>query len=176
MIFTPTPLRGAYLIDIERIEDHRGFFARAWCRDEFETHGLNGNFVQINVGFNIKKGTLRGMHYQVPPHAEVKFVRCTRGEVFDVIVDLRPESPTCKRWFGAELSAENHRMLYVPEGFAHGYLTLTDHTEIYYLTSTPYAPECARGTRYNDPAFGIIWPGTITTISEKDATCPDFPL
>jgi len=176
MVFTTTPLQGAYLIDLEKVEDHRGFFSRAWCSREFESHGLSGTFVQINVGFNIRKGTLRGMHYQVKPHAEVKVVRCTRGAVFDVIVDLRPESPTYKGWFGAELSAENHRMLYVPEGYAHGYLTLTDHAEIYYLASTPYAPESARGARYNDPAFGITWPGTVTTISEKDASWPDFDL
>ncbi len=173
MIFTPTPLHGSYLIDIGKIEDERGFFARAWCREEFENHGLRARFTQINVGLNTWKGTLRGMHYQVEPHAEVKVVRCTRGKVFDVIVDLRPGSPTYKRWFGAELSAENHRMIYIPEGFAHGYLTLTDQAEIYYLVSTPYAPDAARGVRYNDPAFGIAWPGAITTISEKDASWPD---
>lgn len=176
MIFTATTLQGAYLVDIEKIEDNRGFFARSFCVEEFENHGLRGKFAQINVGFNDRKGTLRGMHYQVDPHAEVKVVRCTRGKVFDVIVDLRPESPTYKRWIGAELSAENHRMLYIPEGYAHGYLTLTDQAEIVYLVSTPYAPESARGARYNDAAFGIAWPGTITTISEKDASWPDFAL
>jgi len=174
VILTPTPLEDAYLIDIKRIEDNRGFFARIGCRDEFETHGLNGKYSQINVGFSKKKGTLRGMHYQVKPHAEVKVVRCTQGAVYDVIVDLRPESLTYRQWFGAVLSAENHRMLYIPEGCAHGYITLTDDAEICYTASTPFVPESARGVRYNEPAFGITWPEPITTISEKDASWPDF--
>lgn len=176
MIFSPTPLRDAYLVDLEKIEDARGFFARAWCSEEFRKKGLHGDSVQINVGYSRKKGTLRGMHYQVEPHAEVKVVRCTRGAVYDVIVDLRPDSTTASRWFGTELSSENHRMLYVPKGFAHGYLTLTDDAEIYYLTSTPYAPESARGARYNDPSFEIIWPGTVTVISEQDKNWPDVSL
>ncbi|NJD62431.1 MAG: dTDP-4-dehydrorhamnose 3,5-epimerase [Deltaproteobacteria bacterium] len=174
MKFTPTPLQGAYLVELERIEDSRGFFARSWCREEFGARGLNGNISQINVGFSGRKGTLRGMHYQVEPHAEVKVVGCTRGAIHDVIVDLRPESPTYRRWFAAELSAGNRRMLYIPERCAHGYLTLADDAEIYYLASTRYAPESARGVRYDDPAFGIEWPGPITTISEKDAHWPDF--
>lgn len=174
MIFTPTSLEGAYIIDIKRIEDDRGFFTRAWCNSEFGTHGLNADIAQINIGFNLKKGTLRGMHYQVEPHVEVKVVRCTQGAVYDVMIDLRPDSLTYKRWFGAMLSAENYRMLYVPERFAHGYLTLTENAEIYYLASIPFAPEYAKGIRYNDPVFGISWPGAITTISEKDASWPDF--
>lgn len=174
MIFTPIPLKDAYLIDIEKIEDARGFFARTWCRDEIGSRGLKGDFAQVNIGFNSKKGTLRGMHFQAAPHAEVKAVRCTQGAVHDVIVDLRPDSPTYRRWFATVLSAGNHRMLYVPEGFAHGYLTLTDNAEIHYMASTRFAPEFARGVRYDDPAFGIAWPGAITTISEKDASWPDF--
>ncbi len=174
MIYTPIPLKGAYLVDIKRIEDPRGFFARSWCRNELEDHGLNGYIAQVNVGFSGKRGALRGMHYQLAPHAEVKVVRCTQGAVYDVMIDLRYDSPTFKRWFGEVLSAENHRALYIPEGFAHGYQTLTDAAEISYSTSAFYAPEFARGVRYNDPAFGISWPEAVTTISEKDESWPDF--
>jgi dTDP-4-dehydrorhamnose 3,5-epimerase len=145
MIFTETPLKGAYLVDLERKEDHRGFFARAWCREEFARNGLIPDLAQINVGFSRLKGTLRGMHYQVPPDAEVKVVRCTRGAIYDVIIDLRPGSDTHKKWFGVELSSQNHRMLYVPEGFAHGYQTLEEDSEMYYLTSVPYAPKSRAG-------------------------------
>jgi dTDP-4-dehydrorhamnose 3,5-epimerase len=154
MTFTETPLKGAYLIDPERKEDHRGFFARAWCREEFARNGLVAELAQINLGFSRMKGTLRGMHYQVPPDAEVKVVRCTLGAIFDVIIDLRPDSATHKKWFGVELSSRNRRMLYVPEGFAHGYQSLEPESEMYYLTSMLYAPGSARGCRHDDPAIG----------------------
>jgi dTDP-4-dehydrorhamnose 3,5-epimerase len=174
MEFTETALKGAFLVAFTKIEDHRGFFARAWCRDEFARHGLNPNMVQLNIGFSLKKGTVRGLHYQDPPHQEAKFVRCTRGAIFDVIVDLRPGSPTRGRWYGAELTPENALMLYVPEGFAHGYQTLTDDTEMYYLTSASYTASAARGLRYNEPAFGISWPLPVAAISDADAEWPDY--
>ena len=174
MIFTETKLKGSYLIDLERKEDHRGFFARSWCRKEFEEHGLNPDLLQINVGFNSKKGTLRGMHYQVAPDAEVKVVRCTMGSIFDVIVDVRPDSSTRMQWFGVELTSGNHRMLYVPEGFAHGYQTLEDQSEICYQTSRFYAPASARGCRHDDPAFRIQWPLPIGCISEADLAWPKY--
>lgn len=174
MIFTPTKLPGAFLVSLRKIEDARGFFARGWCTEEFTQHGLAPAMVQLNVGFSLAKGTLRGLHYQIPPHGEAKFVRCTRGSVFDVIVDLRRDSPTHGQWFGAELSAENGLMIYAPDGCAHGYLTLADETETYYLTSSPYAAAAARGVRYNDPAFGIEWPRPVTVISDADARWPDY--
>jgi dTDP-4-dehydrorhamnose 3,5-epimerase len=153
MEFIEIALKGAFLIRLRKIEDSRGFFARGWCRDELAQQGLRGDMVQLNVGFSHKKGTVRGLHYQAPPHQEAKLARCTRGAIFDVIVDLRVDSPTHARWFGAELTAENALMLYAPEGFAHGYQTLADDTEAYYLTSATYAPSAARGVRYNEPAF-----------------------
>jgi dTDP-4-dehydrorhamnose 3,5-epimerase len=175
VIFTETDLENAFVVDLERREDERGFFARAWCADEFADAGLSTRVVQCNVSFNRHRGTLRGMHYQVPPHAEAKLVRCTRGAIYDVIIDLRPESPTYKRWAGFELSAENGRALYVPEGFAHGYQTLTDDVETFYQVSEFYAPGAERGVRWNDPAFGIEWPLPDDPImSEKDKTWPDF--
>lgn len=174
MIFRETPLPGAYVIDIERLEDERGFFARTWCEREYEEHGLNPRLVQCSISFNKVKGTLRGMHFQLPPFAEVKVVRCTRGAIFDVIIDLRRESPTFRQHFGVTLTPENHTMLYVPEGFAHGLLTLADETEVLYLISEFYAPEYARGVRWNDPAFGIEWPAAVQMISERDASYPDF--
>jgi dTDP-4-dehydrorhamnose 3,5-epimerase len=174
MLFQETKLKGAYILDLERREDHRGFFARSWCMKEFEDHGLNSQFVQINVGFSVKKGTLRGMHYQIEPYQEVKVVRCTMGAIYDVIVDLRRNSPTYKQWIGFELTSENRRMIYVPEGFAHGYQTLKDNTEIYYPTSQFFAPEFAHGNRYNDPSFGIKWPVPVECISESDRSWPDF--
>jgi len=174
MIFKETPLKGAYLIELERKEDHRGFFARTWCREEFERHGLDPGLVQINMAFNAKKGTLRGMHFQEAPDAEVKVVRCTSGAIFDVAVDLRPGSETQGRCFGVELNCRNRGMLYIPEGFAHGYQTLEDETEMYYLTTMPYAPKSARGYRYDDPAFGIEWPLPVACISEADASWPDY--
>jgi dTDP-4-dehydrorhamnose 3,5-epimerase len=174
MIFTKTTLDGAYLIDVQRLEDERGFFARGWCADVFREHGLNGNVTQLNVGFSRRAGTLRGLHFQHSPHAEVKIVRCTRGAMYDVIVDLRADSATFGRWFGVELTAENGRTLYVPEGCAQGYQTLLDDTEMYYLTSKPYAPGAAQGVRFDDPAFGIEWPLPVQVISQADRSWPYF--
>jgi dTDP-4-dehydrorhamnose 3,5-epimerase len=175
MRFTETELPGAFLIDLERREDERGFFARAWCEEELAAHGLDTRVSQCNISFNERRGTLRGLHYQVPPHAEVKVVRCTRGSIYDVIVDLRPGSATYMRWIGIELTAENRLQLYVPEGFAHGYLTLEDATETFYQVSMPYAPGAERGARWDDAAFDIAWPdiGELV-ISEKDRSWPDF--
>ncbi len=174
MKFMQTKLKGAFIITPDRIEDDRGFFARTFCRQEFEEHGLNPNLVQCNISFNQKKGTVRGMHYQTAPHAEVKLVRCTAGAIYDVIIDLRPESPTFIKWFAAELSEKNHQMLYVPEGFAHGYQTLEPYTEVFYQVSAFYHPASERGTRWNDPAFGIEWPLPACVISNKDASHPDW--
>jgi dTDP-4-dehydrorhamnose 3,5-epimerase len=174
MIFTETPLKGAYVIDPERLADERGFFARTWCRREFEAHGLDTALAQCSISFNQKTGTLRGMHYQVAPHAEHKLVRCTAGVIHDVIVDLRPGSGTFRQWFAAELSADNRRMLYIPEGLAHGFLTLADNTEVFYQISEHYAPESARGVRWNDPAFAISWPAHPGIVSHRDSTYADF--
>jgi dTDP-4-dehydrorhamnose 3,5-epimerase len=175
VIFVETELPGAFVVELERREDERGFFARAWCRREFEQHGLAGRLLQCNISFNERAGTLRGMHYQVAPNAEAKFIRCTRGEVYDVIVDLRPSSPTFKRWFGVELTAANGRALYVPEGFAHGYQTVVDETETFYQVSELYTPSAERGVRWDDPAFRIEWPEVEQrVISEKDRSWPDF--
>ena len=174
MRFHETPLGGAYVIEPERIEDQRGFFGRVWCRNELEQMGLKTDLAQSNVGFSHLKGTLRGLHFQKAPHAEVKIVRCTRGAIFDVIVDLRERSASYKRWFGTELSEDNCKMIYVPEGFAQGYLTLKDNTEMYYLTTEFYHPESAFGVRYDDPAFGIEWPSDIAVISPQDREWPDF--
>lgn len=174
MIFTETPLKGSFVIDLELKEDERGFFARSWCRNEFEARGLNTRLVQCNVSFNKKKGTLRGMHYQVAPHEEAKLVRCTMGSIYDVIVDLRPESPTYMQHAAVILSAANRRALYIPERFAHGFQTLEDNTEVFYQMSEFYAPECARGFRWNDPAFAISWPEDARVISPKDLAYPNF--
>lgn len=174
MIFTETQLKGSYVISIEPIEDERGFFARAWCQQEFENHGLNSDISQCNLSFNHRKGTIRGMHFQIEPYREVKLVRCIRGSVFDVIIDLRMDSDTFKSWIGVELSAENRRMLYVPKGFAHGYQTIDDNTEVFYQVSQFYKPEVERGCRWNDSAFGIKWPLEVTLISSKDRNYPDF--
>lgn len=174
MIFTETELKGAFVIEPERREDERGFFARAWDQQEFEARGLNPRLVQSNISFNKKKGTLRGMHYQVPPYEEAKLVRCTKGSIYDAIVDLRSHSPSFKQWLGVELTEDNHRMLYVPEGFAHGYLTLEDDTEVLYQVSEFHAPEFARGVRWDDPAFGISWPADVRVILERDRQFPDF--
>jgi dTDP-4-dehydrorhamnose 3,5-epimerase len=174
MNFTETELAGAFLVDLERREDDRGFFARAWCAHEFADQGLSTLLVQCNISFNRLQGTLRGMHYQSPPHAEVKLVRCTRGAIYDVIIDLRPGSPTHKRWLGVELTAENGRMLYVPEGFAHGYQTLVDDTETFYQVSEFYTPSAEGGVRWDDPSFAIEWPLTVSAISDKDASWPDY--
>ncbi len=174
MIFTETPLKGSFIIDLVLKEDERGFFARSWCRNEFAARGLNTRLVQCNVSFNKKKGTLRGMHYQAAPHEEAKVVRCTMGSIYDVIVDLRPESPTYMRHTAVILSAANRRALYIPERFAHGFQTLEDNTEVFYLMSEFYAPECARGFRWDDPAFGIAWPEDARVISRKDRAYPNF--
>ncbi len=167
-------LPGAYLIDLERLEDERGFFARSWCSREFETHGLNPRTLQCNVSFNRTRGTLRGMHYQADPYGEAKLVRCTAGALYDVVVDLRPASPTFMRWQAVELTAESHRMVYVPEGCAHGFQTLADNTEVFYQMSELYRPEYARGVRWDDPAFGIRWPDGERIISARDRSYPDF--
>ncbi len=172
MKFMETPLKDAYCIELDRIEDERGFFARSWCVTEFEKHGLNPNLVQCNVSFNKEKGTLRGMHYQAAPHEEAKLVRCTMGAIYDVIVDLRPDSPTFKRWFGTEITAKNRKAIYVPEGFANGFQTLEDDTEVLYQMSEFFHPEDARGVRYDDPAFAIEWPSANITISPKDKSLP----
>src|SRR5262245_60612405 len=174
MEFSETKLKGAFLISLKKIQDQRGFFARTWCSEEFGKHGLNPNVAQVNVAFNHTKGTLRGMHFQHPPHQEAKLIRCTRGRIYDVIVDLRPDSPTRGQWHGAELDAENHQMRYAPEGFAHGYQTLADNTEMYYMTSCPYAPSAAAGVPHDDPAFGIKWPLPVSLISDADRKWPLF--
>jgi dTDP-4-dehydrorhamnose 3,5-epimerase len=175
MIFQATPIQGAFVLEIDKKGDERGFFARAFCRKELEAHGLGTAISQANIGFSRFRGTLRGLHYQLPPHAESKLVRCTAGALFDVVVDLRPASSSFRQWLGIELTAENRTMLYIPEGCAHGYLTLTDHTEIFYLVSQFYAPSAERGIRWNDPAFGIRWPiETDLHISDKDRGWPDW--
>lgn len=174
MIFTALTLPGAHLIDLEPHEDERGFFARTWDRREFEAHGLNPRIEQCSVSFNRRRGTLRGMHYQAAPAKEAKLVRCTAGAIYDVIIDLRPGSATFTRWEAVELTGSNRRMLYVPEGFAHGFLTLADDTEIFYQISVAHRADLGRGVRWNDPAFGIVWPEPVTVISARDASFPDF--
>jgi dTDP-4-dehydrorhamnose 3,5-epimerase len=176
MVFHETELKGAYAIDLQRLEDERGFFARSWCRREFQAQGLNPNLVQCNISFNAAKGTLRGMHYQVAPFEEAKLIRCTRGSIYDVIVDIRPDSASFGKHLSMVLTAENRTMLYVPEGFAHGFLTLEDHTEVFYQMSEFYAPEHAGGFRWNDPNFVIRWPGDVKVISDRDRRYPDFSL
>ena len=173
MKFLPTSLAGAWIVDLEPRGDERGFFARTWCEREAATVGLHPRWVQANTSFSRDAGTLRGMHYQQAPWQEAKLVRCTRGTIFDAIVYLRTVSPTYLRWFGVELSAENHRALYVPEDFAHGFLTLTGDVEIQYLVSQFYMPQAERGLRWNDPAVGIRWPREVTVISDKDARWPE---
>src|SRR5687768_3908724 len=175
MIFKETKLGGAFVVEPERFEDERGFFARGWSRREFEERGLDARLVETNISFNRRRGTLRGMHFQSAPRAQAKLVRCTRGAIYDVVVDLRPESPTFKRWVGVELSADNRLMLFVPEGLAHGFQTLADETEVFYQMSEYYAPETAGGVRWDDPAFGIEWPDApARIINERDANYPDF--
>lgn len=172
MIFTETKLRGAYIIEPEMIADERGFFARTWSEEEFSMERLNAKLVQCNASGNKRKGTLRGMHFQTSPHEEAKLVRCTAGALYDVIVDLRRDSPTWGQWFGAELTRQNLRMMYVPEGFAHGYQTLADDTEVFYQMSEYYHPESARGIRWDDPTIAIEWPLEISVISERDRMLP----
>jgi len=172
MIFTETKLRGAYVIEPEKLEDERGFFARTWSADEFSAKRLNSPLVQCNTSWNKRKGTVRGMHFQDPPHQEAKLVRCTAGALYDVVVDLRRESPTWGQWFGIELSRENLRMIFVPEGFAHGYQTLVDDTDVFYQVSTYYHAESARGVRWDDPTLAIEWPLPISVISQRDRMLP----
>lgn len=174
MIFTATALPGAFIIDPERIEDDRGFFARSYCEREFAAHGLEPRWVQCNISYNRYKGTLRGMHYQAAPHEEDKLIRCTRGAIYDVLIDLRAGSPAFKRHVAVELTAENRRMLYAPKGVAHGFLTLMDDTEVFYQMSAFYEPGTGRGCRYDDPAFGIVWPAPVAVLSDRDRTYPDF--
>ena len=176
MRFTATKLQGVFVIDLEHIEDERGFFARSFCAKAFAEHGLNSRIVQCSVSFSRRQGTLRGLHWQAAPHLEAKIVRVTRGAIFDVALDLRPDSPTFKQHVAVELTAENRRMLYVPEHCAHGFQTLEDNTEVFYQMSEFHWPESARGVRWNDPAFGINWPSVERRIlSERDANAPDFP-
>jgi len=172
MIFTESPLPGAFLVDLDLLTDDRGFFARAYCLDEFAAQGLSTPLQQCSVSYNTRKGTLRGLHHQAAPHEEHKLVRCTTGAIFDVIVDIRPHSPHYRRWFGAELSSQNRRALFIPPGFAHGFLTLSDEAEVYYMISVPHAPDHARGFRWSDPAFGIQWPFPPSVISARDAAYP----
>ncbi len=174
MKFHATPLKGAFTIELEKRGDDRGFFARFFCEKDFEAAGIAFPIVQINNSLSEKAGTLRGMHYQLPPAAEIKVVRCIRGALYDVIIDLRPDSPTFGKWFGAELTAENRLMMYAPMGFAHGFITLSDSTEAFYLTNAFYAPQEERGIRFDDPRFGVIWPRTPVDVSAKDRVWPDF--
>jgi dTDP-4-dehydrorhamnose 3,5-epimerase len=174
MTFEETKLPGVFEIRLQRKHDDRGFFSRIWCQEEFENNGLNPKLVQCSVSFNVRKGTLRGVHYQAAPYPEAKLVRCTSGAIYDVVVDLRPDSRTFKRWIGLELTGTDRNMIYVPEGCAHGFLTLKDQTEVFYQMSEFYHPELARGVRWDDPAFGIAWPGEAEQISERDRTYPNF--
>jgi dTDP-4-dehydrorhamnose 3,5-epimerase len=176
MHFTPAELPGVYLIEPERLEDERGFFARTWCQQEFTAHQLDAQLTQCNISFNVRRGTLRGLHFQMTPHAEAKVIRCTMGAIYDVAVDLRPDSPTFKRWLAVELTAQNRTMVYLPHGVAHGLQTLEDNSEVFYQMSEVYHPECARGVRWNDAAFGIRWPLEPTIISLKDQQYPDFAV
>ena len=175
MIFTELDLRGAFIVDMEPRKDDRGSFARSFCRGEFSRHGLKTEVAQCNVSVNRRKGTLRGMHFQVPPKAEAKLIRCTRGAIHDVIVDLRSGSPTYRRWIAVELTEGNSRMLYIPEGFAHGFQTVEDNSEVSYQMFAPYSPDHARGIRWDDPALGIDWPLPDPIVSERDQAFPLLP-
>jgi dTDP-4-dehydrorhamnose 3,5-epimerase len=174
MKFLETPLQGVYLIELDPAYDDRGFFARTWCKEEFQKHGLNPNLAQCSLSFNKKKGTLRGMHYQCEPHQEAKLVRCCAGAIHDVVLDLRRGSHTFGKWFAAELNAGNHKMLYVPEGCAHGFLSLQDESAVFYQISESYHPESARGIRWNDPVFAIKWPIATPILSDRDRSFPDY--
>jgi dTDP-4-dehydrorhamnose 3,5-epimerase len=174
MRFLPTELKDASLIELEPAHDDRGFFARIFCVEEFAAAGLPTNYPQHSLSFSAQRGTLRGMHYQCAPHQEAKLVRCLNGAIWDVIIDIRPQSPTYKRWQGFELSGRNGRQLFIPEGFAHGFQTLSDDTEVSYLISAPYAPQAATGIRYDDPSFAIRWPLPVVVISAKDQNWPNF--
>jgi dTDP-4-dehydrorhamnose 3,5-epimerase len=174
MIFRPTALAGVFVVEPEQIHDERGFFARTFSVGEFETAGLNPAIAQCSISYNPRRGTLRGMHFQRAPHAETKLVRCTRGAIWDVAVDLRPDSPTFRKWAGAELTADNRLALAIPEGCAHGFITLSDDSEVFYQISAGYVAEAAAGVRWDDPAFGITWPTSVAVISQRDANYPDF--
>jgi dTDP-4-dehydrorhamnose 3,5-epimerase len=174
VIFLPTSLAGAFILELDRRNDDRGYFARTWCQREFEEHGLNSSLVQCSVSHSLRRHTLRGMHWQASPQSEVKLVRCTRGAIWDVIIDLRPESPTYMSHFGVELSAESGRALYVPEGVAHGFVTLADGSEVFYQMSNFHEPAFARGARWNDPAFAIEWPVRTPILHPRDASYPDY--
>lgn len=174
MRFTPTSISGSYLIDLERREDSRGFFARLFCEEEFRAHGLRTHWAQMNNSFSARKGTLRGMHYQLPPAADAKVIRVMQGALYDVILDVRPDSPSYRQWVAVELSAAARQMIYVPPGCAHGFITLADATEVLYLVGAPHVPECERGLRYDDPALAIRWPMAPAAISDKDTQWPDF--
>jgi len=174
MTFKETAIPGVFEIGIQAIQDERGFFARAWCRSEFEQHGLESTLVQCNISFNARKGTLRGMHFQSAPFEETKLVRCTQGAIYDVILDLRPQSTTFKSWVAVTLTAENRNMVYIPKGCAHGFLTMQDETEVFYQMSEVYNAESAYGVRWNDPAFGIAWPDRVEVISDRDRNYLDF--
>ena len=174
MIFREAELAGVFEVDLEPHKDERGFFARSWCRQEFEDRGLNANLAQCSISFNARKGTLRGMHYQELPHGEAKLVRCTKGAIYDVVLDLRPQSPMFTKWAAFTLTERNRKMVYVPEGCAHGFLTMEGDTEIFYQMTEFYHPESARGVRWDDPAFQISWPSEVKLISERDRTYPDF--
>jgi dTDP-4-dehydrorhamnose 3,5-epimerase len=176
MIFKESPLSGAYVVELERLTDERGFFARSYCADEFAERGLGPELRQCSVSYNARKATLRGLHHQCAPHEEHKLVRCTAGAVFDVIVDIRDSSPTYRQWFGAELSCVNRRSIFTPPGFAHGFISLTDDAEVYYMISVAHAPQSSRGFRWNDPAFAIAWPLLPTVISARDAAYPLLDL
>ena len=177
MRFTPTRLDGVFVIELERHEDERGFFARTWCRDEFANHGLVSHLAQCSLSRNSSSGTLRGMHFQSAPYEETKVVRCTAGAIFDVIIDLRADSETQGEWLAVELRADEGNALYVPEGFAHGFQTLADETDVLYMIADPYVPDAASGVRWDDPAFGIQWPGAeVRTISDRDRSWPDYQV
>jgi len=176
VIFRETTVAGVVVVDLERHEDNRGFFARTWCQREFAEHGLDARLVQCSLSWNRRRGTLRGLHYQAPPHAEAKLIRCTRGALWDVALDLRRQSPTFGRHLGVELTGGNRTMLYIPEGVAHGFQTLEDDTEVFYQMSEFYAPEAAQGVRFDDPAFGIRWPIPDPIMLERDRAYPDFVL
>lgn len=172
MKFTETTLPGVLIVDLERHEDERGFFARLWCKEELAALGLNADLAQCSISHNRKQGTLRGMHYQAEPHPEAKFVQCIRGAIYDVALDLRPASPSFRKWFVAELTADNRQLLYLPEGCAHGFQTLTDDSDVLYFISTPFHADLSRGVRWDDPAFGIHWPLPATIISARDQSYP----
>ncbi len=174
MIFTETELKGAYIIEVEKSEDDRGFFSRIWDKKIFEEKGLDSKIIQSSISFNKKRGTMRGMHYQIEPYAESKLLSCTKGKIFDVIVDLREDSKTFKNWISVELSESNHKMLYIPKGFAHGFQTLEDNSKIYYQITQIYSPEHSRGFRFDDEDFRIKWPIEISMISQKDSECKLF--